>query len=437
MPARSDDRRRADQFRLDQQRVRRWSVAVITVFAVLGFGFGTWLSRLPAVRDHLGATTLEMSVYGLSMGIGSLVGLAFSGRAVAWFGARRTLMVCLSVQAVAMVATINMFWIEQVAGGMALLFSYGFFFSISDVAANVSGAEAERAVGRPRMPAFHGCYSLGAVATMGLGAAAEAAHITPPVHISAAIVLAAAVGLIALRWIPRDHAVGAALAGSAATPEPPSSVITGPIPTMPPGAPVAAPTRPRREYSPWRDPRIYLVGLIALSMSLSEGTGSDWISLALVDGRGFSNSLATLGVGVFFAAMVTTRFAGSFLLERFGRVTMIRASAALCAVGLVALILVPVPWVAVLGIAMWGGGCALGFPVGISAAADDPATAVRSVAAVSMIAYGAFLVGPPMIGFLGEHFGLLPAFWPVAVCALACVVIAGATRRRSGETVAA
>ena len=437
MPAHSADPRRVDQQRADQQRVRRWSIAVIAVFAVLGFGFGTWLSRLPAVRDHLGATTLEMSVYGLSMGIGSLVGLAFSGRAVAWFGARRTLLVCLAMQAVAMVATINVFWAEQLAGGMALLFSYGFFFSISDVAANVSGAEAERAVGRPRMPIFHGCYSLGAVATMGIGAAAEAAHIAAPVHVSVVIVLAAIAGLIALRWIPRDHAVGAVLA--AAPPEAPGSVITGPIPTLPRAASAAAPAagKPLREYSPWRDPRIYLVGLIALSMSLAEGTGSDWISLALVDGRGFSNSLATLGVGVFFAAMVTTRFAGTFLLERFGRVTMIRASAALCALGLAALILIPVPWVAVLGIAMWGGGCALGFPVGISAAADDPATAVRSVAAVSMIAYGAFLVGPPMIGFLGEHFGLLPAFWPVAVCALACVAIAGATRRRGDETAAA
>ncbi|MBN9612359.1 MAG: MFS transporter, partial [Actinobacteria bacterium] len=225
MPAHSADRPPAEQ-RLAQQQVRRWSIAIIAVFAVLGFGFGTWLSRLPAVRDHLGATTLEMSVYGLSMGIGSLVGLAFSGRAVAWFGARRTLLVCLSAQAVAMVATINVFWIEQVGGGMALLFTYGFFFSISDVAANVSGAEAERAVGRPRMPIFHGCYSLGAVATMGLGAAAEAAHVAAPVHVSIVILFASIVGLIALRWIPRDHTVGE-IAPSAARPA--GSAITGPI----------------------------------------------------------------------------------------------------------------------------------------------------------------------------------------------------------------
>ncbi|MFC6236175.1 hypothetical protein ACFPZL_13885, partial [Leucobacter soli] len=54
----------------ERMRVQRWSVAVFLLFATLGFGFGAWLSRLPSVRDHLGATTLEMSLLVLSMGVG-------------------------------------------------------------------------------------------------------------------------------------------------------------------------------------------------------------------------------------------------------------------------------------------------------------------------------------------------------------------------------
>lgn len=405
---------------------------MLAVFALLGLSFGTWLSRLPAVRDHLEASTLDMSVYGLCLAFGSLVGLAFSGRTVAWLGARRTLFFCLLLQAFGLVLAIQLFWFSGAVWGMALLFVYGFAFSTSDVAVNVSGAEAERALGRPRMPMYHGAYSLGAVATMGLGSAAEAAHVPPPIHVTVVLVLVAAAGLVALRQIPHDRGAmpryGSAPAASPLA-ETAGSVITGPVPVIGSPGPGTVRSARARGYSPWRDPRIYLVGLVALGMSLAEGTGSDWVSLALVDGRGFSNSLATLTVAVFFAAMVLTRFAGSPLLERFGRVAVLRGSALTCALGVVIVILVPAPWASVLGTTLWGAGCALGFPVGVSAAADDPATAVKSVAAVSAIAYGAYLIGPAMIGFIGQHFSLLTAFWPVAAFMLLCLSIAGAARK--------
>lgn len=73
--------------------------------------------------------------------------------------------------------------------------------------------------------------------------------------------------------------------------------------------------------------------------------------------------------------------------------------------GLLVVILVPTLWVAVIGAAIWGIGASLGFPVGMSAAGDDPRTAAAGVSAVATISYVAFLVGPPAIGFLGEAFG--------------------------------
>lgn len=403
-------------------RVRRWSIATIAIFAILGVNLGTWLSRLPSVRDQLGASTFEMSVYGLALALGSVIGLLFSGRAVTWLGARRTLYIGFAVQTVALSSAVALLWVGQLGLGMALLFVYGFAFSISDVAINISGAEAERALGRPRMPAFHGAYSLGAVATMGIGAAAEALRVPAPIHVAVVVALGVVLAFSALRWIPHDRPAAA----PAVRDDDSVSIITGPLPV--PGVETVRAAVPG--YNPWRDPRIYLVGLIGLSMSLAEGTGSDWISLALVDGHGFPNSLATLTVGVFFTAMVLTRFAGTALLERFGRVAVIRGSALIATAGVIVVILAPVPWAAVVGTGLWGVGCALGFPVAISAAADDPTTSARSVAAVSMIGYGAFLVGPPMIGFLGEHFGLLSAFWPVPVAAALCVAVAGALRPR-------
>ena len=67
-----------------------------------------------------------------------------------------------------------------------------------------------------------------------------------------------------------------------------------------------------------------------------------------------------------------------------------------------------------LGILVWGLGAALGFPVGISAAADDPARSAARVSVVSTIGYGAFLAGPPLLGALADHVGTLEALLAVA-----------------------
>ena len=95
---------------------------------------------------------------------------------------------------------------------------------------------------------------------------------------------------------------------------------------------------------------------------------------------------------------------GVFVLDRFGRVPVLRAAAGLAVVGLLLVILSPVPWLAIVGTVLWGIGASLGFPVGMSAAADDPRTAAATVSAVATIGYCAFLVGPPVIGLLGQRF---------------------------------
>ncbi|WP_017792609.1 MFS transporter [Leucobacter salsicius] len=420
----------------------RWTYGVLAIFALLGTGLGSWLSRLPAVRDHLGASTFEMSLIGLTLATGSVIGLVLSGRTVSLLGARRSLAIFIVTQSVLMPLAATLFWVGAVIPGAIAIALFGFSFATADVAMNVSGAGAERALRKPRMSLFHAGYSLGSVTSMGLGALAESAGMSVPVHLGIVYFVVIVGGLIALRVLPHgvelDHASPAAEA-EAAKAHP--SVHTGPIeiikaPAADPESQHADPSAPgkgKRAYNPWRDPRIIMIGLITMSMSLAEGTASDWLPLALADGRGFANDTAALTLAIFFVSMTLVRIAGSWLLPRFGRVTVLRAGAVLVAVGVGITILVPSPAASVIGAALWGMGCAFGFPVGISAAADDPKTAVRGVAAVSAIAYTAFLLGPMLIGFLGEQLGLLPAFWPLVIFAAFVLVVAGVARERPQE----
>lgn len=412
----------------EHRAASRWSTSILIVFALLGTGFGSWLSRIPAVRDHLGATTFEMSLIGLTLALGSLSGLVLAGRSVSRLGPRRALAIGILIQTAAMPAATALFWVGAPIPAAACLAVFGFAFGTADVAMNVSGASAERALGRPRMPLYHAGFSLGNVSAMGIGALAESAGVAVPLHLSIVFAVLAIGMFLALRAVPHEADPGDAPApAEAPAPRPAAGTHTGPVvlpsATGGPGAPGGS-----RPYSPWRDPRIIVIGLIAMSMSLSEGTASDWLPLALADGRGFTNEAAALSLGAFFVAMTLTRLAGSVLLTRFGRVPVLRGGALLLVLGIAITILVPLDGASVVGAVLWGVGCAFGFPIGMSAAADDPETAVRGVAAVSAIAYTAFLLGPMLIGFLGERFGLLQAFWPLAGFAAFVCIAAGAAR---------
>ncbi|WP_257226147.1 MFS transporter [Rhodococcus opacus] len=124
------------------------------------------------------------------------------------------------------------------------------------------------------------------------------------------------------------------------------------------------------------------------------------------------------------------RLLGGRVVDRYGRSATVRWSAALAVAGVLIVILAGNLVLAALGCALWGVGVALGFPLALSAAADSGADAARRVSAVSTLGYVAFLVGPPLLGLLGEQFGLLQAFCVV----LAGAVLAGLVASAAGET---
>lgn len=437
---------------MERRQVLRWVRTMPAVFLLLGLSFGTWLSRLPAVRDLLDASTLQMTVFGLCLAAGSVVGLVISGQVVQRFGPKRTLLVMGVTQVVALPLALAIVLNLSVPLGLGVLFVYGFTFATADVAMNVSGAGAERAFGRTRMPLMHAGYSSGTVAAMGLGALAENAGMRPELHFAIMLGVIGVALLVLLRGIPADEPrpAGAAAQGpdapdftrtasvpvieSAAGQQPAFTTMTGSIPVVSHAAvnqgnaAGTAAADPAKRYSPWRDRRVLVIGTIALAAGLLDGTAADWLPLALVDGRGVSNETGALMLAVFFAAILTVRLVGSGLINRFGRVAVLRASAVFASIGVVTVIIAPGPLGLLLGTIAWGFGSALGWPIAISASADRPETATRDVAAVSALGYGSMLVGPMAFGLLGEFVGLLNAFWALLAFTALIGLIAHAAR---------
>jgi len=392
---------------LTRKQVVAWRNAMFVIFALCGIGLASWVSRVPAVRDALGASTLEMGVLIFGVALGSILGLLGSSHVIARLGARRTMALCFTIgPAGFIVAGLGASFGPSAVVVFIGLTVFGAGLSICDVAMNVSGAANERVLRKTIMPIYHAFFSFGTMIGAGLGAVAELLDIPIFIHIAVVSLLMFAGAQLALRHLQSEHLIDGAEPASADD--------------------HASTWRDR--LSIWRDPRTLLIGLIVLGMAFAEGSANDWLALAMVDGYGVDNATGAILFGVFVTAMTVGRLAGVAVLDRFGRVPVLRGSAVLAILGLVLVIFSPTWQLAVVGIVVWGLGSALGFPVGMSAAADDPKTAAARVSAVATIGYCAFLIGPPAIGLLGEHFGLLNALLVVLVLVVGAGLASGAAR---------
>jgi predicted MFS family arabinose efflux permease len=183
-----------------------------------------------------------------------------------------------------------------------------------------------------------------------------------------------------------------------------------------------------RSLRAWREPRTLLIGVFVLALAFAEGSGNDWISVAMIGGHHARPAAATLALAVFLAAMTAGRWFGTRVLDRHGRVQVLRATLIVAIAGLIMFTLGSSTALAFAGVLLWGAGISLGFPVGMSAGADDPSLAAARVSVISSIAYCAFLAGPPLIGFLAQRYTVLHALTVVIVLLLLAWAIAGALR---------
>jgi fucose permease len=374
--------------------------AVYTVFIANGFVLASWASRIPQVRDGLQVTPAGLGLILLSAAIGSLIAMPLSGMVVTRLGEARTvaIMALILATGLATVAVGSRFGVFPVVVGLFLL---GFGNGTWDVAMNVQGARVEQGLGRTIMARFHAAFSLGTVLGALIGTGMVALQVPVLFHLLAVAVLAAVVVTTAVRrFLP------AAL--------PPST----------------SEQKSKRSHplAAWIELRTVLIGLFVLCMAFTEGTGNDWLAIATIDGYRAAPALGSFAFAVFVAAMTGGRWFGPGLIDRFGRVPVLRASALSALVGLLLVVFGHSLPIAIVGAALWGLGAALGFPTGMSAAADDPLRAAGRVSVVASIGYLAFLAGPPLIGFLGDRVGVLRALTVAAALLVIAILIAGACR---------
>ena len=389
-------------------QVRSAHVAVMAAFVMAGVTFASWASRIPDVKDSLDLTPSRLGLVLIAMSAGSVLALPSAGAVINRAGVARTVLggtVLVTIGLALAGAGTSAGSIVLVAVG---LFVAGLGVGSWDVAMNVEGADVERQLGRTVMPHYHAGFSLGTVAAAGLGALASWARFPVVAH----LVLAVALALVVVLWATRRFL--------------PQTVHEEHDETAPPA---------RHPLSYFREPRTLLVGVVVLAAAFTEGAANDWLSVAIREGYDTEAWVGVLGFAAFVTAMTVGRVLGTRWLDTYGRVRVLWGAFALAGVGALLVILGPTIGLvaAFVGALLWGVGASLGFPVGMSAAADDARHAAARVSVVASIGYCAFLAGPPLLGFLGDHHGVLPSLLVVVALTIPAMLVVPATKPLPGS----
>ncbi|MFC9353726.1 MFS transporter [Arthrobacter sp. NPDC057013] len=389
------------QQQLAGRQVSAAALATFIIFGANGLVFASWAARIPAVTEILGISSGQMGTLLLCTAIGSLIALPTAGHVITRIGTANSVRASGLLAALAGVGISVSLLAESVPGTAVSLFFFGMGVGLWDVSQNVEGADVEHRLRKTVMPKFHAAFSGGAFVGALIGAGLSGLGVGLPQHL---LVIAAAVAVLTF-VVPRYFLPHTAPERAAD------------------GEPKAA-----RGPSAWRDGRTLLIGVVVLGATLTEGAGNDWIAKASVDGLGSSESTGALLFALFVLAMTAMRFFGGGVIDKYGRVTVLRGSMAAAAVGLALFVFAGNLWLAAVGAALWGVGAALAFPMGMSAAADDPRHAAARVSVVSTIGYVAFLAGPPLLGYLGDLTGIRLALLAIGVPILIALLLAGAAK---------
>ena len=389
---------------IPRERVTGARTAVFVTFALAGLVFASWAARIPDARVALHLTPGQLGLTLFAASLGSVTGLPLAGRISDRIGATRAVALGMALGLTGLMVVGAVVDAQGPRWGVAAgLFLVGLGVGVWDVSMNLEGADVERHLSRSVMPHFHAAFSGGTVVSALIGSAMSRAGVPLSVHFAGAALITVLASWWALpRFLPRS------------TEEP-----------------AAARAARQRHRSAWLEPRTLLIGVVVFAAAFTEGTANDWLAVAFVDGHDLEKWVGVLAFATFLTFMTLGRIAGTGLLDRYGRVPVLRVSFTLAAVG-AALVIYGTPWVAFVGTAVWGVGAALGFPVGMSASADDPERAAARMSVVATVGYAAFLAGPPVLGLLGDRVGVLHSLLVVGALAILALAVVPAVREPQG-----
>jgi hypothetical protein len=366
----------------------RQRLAVSVAFLAFGVVSGSWVPRLPAIKDHLHMSDGQVGYALLTYAVGAVIG-AVAARIVLGRGARvwvrgGTVAICAALVGPALAGNFS----QLVVSLLLLGASAGFV----DMLENAQAAELERIAGRPLINGFHGFWSLGTVIGAVAAGGAAFAGASPLPHFAIAATVAALASAVFLRDLPDTRSGASRVASGAA-----------------------------RRWS--LSGTVIAVAAICFCGILVEGGTADWSSIYLREFSHANPGIATSGFAGFALTATVVRFRADLLTAHTSPAAVAGLGGLIAALGLALAIAVPAVPGAIAGFALVGIGTAVLVPLAFSAGANLGASGTALTLVIAS-GYAGAIVGPAMIGNAADHVGLrlalgIPLAAAVVIIALA------------------
>jgi MFS family permease len=365
----------------------RSRVAVAYSFALFGFILGAWASRAAEIKQHVG---VGKGTYGLLLAagpVGALAAFAIIRLVIARLGSRRLLLVigpgCALTPVLFALTTSP--WTFAPA-----FFLNGIFGAALQTPLNANAVLVERRYGRPIMASFHAWFSIGLLFGSLVSAVAARADVDLRLELAVVGGLLVAGFAVSTPFLPADE--------------------------------VPDTERPRRARAISR--QLVILGSIAFCSSLGEGAATAWGNIYIRDSLHAGATVGAIAYAFYALCASISRLSSDRLLHRMGRRRFLRTAGLIASAGIATGLALGNVTGGFVTLAAIGIGLAAVIPTIFGAAGNQPGyTPGEGIATVTLLYWPAFLLGPVIIGNLGQATSLRTAlFVPVVTAAVLAVL---------------
>jgi MFS family permease len=357
--------------------LNRIRFAVGTFYFGMGLSFASWASRIPDIKTALNLSESQLGSILFALPVGQLIIMPFSGKMVTKFGSHRILIFSMIMYVLSLInlglATTSL----QLSLG---LFVFGIFGNLANIAVNTQGVYTETLLQKNIMSSFHGMWSFAGFTGALVG-----------------------LGMLALDLVPYHHFI----------------IITGIVFVMVgfnfrflvKAKEKVKNKKEKKKIFAKPDSALIWLGVIGFCSMASEGVMFDWSGIYFKDIVKAPGALAILGYTSFMIMMAGGRFIGDRLNNKFGRRRVMQVSGYLISLGLFTAVIFPYLIPCTIAFMVVGLGVSTIVPTVYSVAGKNPTVPPgEALTIVSSVSFLGFLMGPPVIGYIAETFGLQFSF---------------------------
>ncbi|ODN69684.1 MFS transporter [Methylobrevis pamukkalensis] len=370
-------------------------------FLLNAFLLSSWLTRIPDLQTGLGIDKATLGLALFAMPLGTVCALPLVGRVI-----ERA-----SERAASLIGALGGFLALVAIGGAPTwllftlsLFVLGLFNALMEVAMNVAAAGAEQRYRVHIMSRCHGFWSIGMVVGALVSGVLAEIGVSPLLHLGGICV----VGILAAGILFR---VAVVPGGPAVPPEAAAADAGGHATFSLPGRAILG------------------VCLMTVGVTVAEGAMFDWSTLFLRRDLEAAPLVAGIGYALFAGAQATMRLCGDMIRARIAAEHIVLGSGIATVIGITGIALSPSAFVAWPFLMLTGVGVSMVYPIASMVVTLRPGRSpAANVAGLTLVVMMALLTAPPLIGLIGEAFGLRVAFLAVVPVALLTVILARQAR---------